>query len=232
MLLWSLLLLCGCQFQSLPMGATVQAEGLHDIWLRFLGIGLAVALIVYGLMFWCLARYRKTEANTSYPPPFRRNNKMEIIYTIIPLVIACVLFGMTYTTESQVESLSSSPAVVVDVTGYRWSWHFTYPDLHVEIGGTTDQPPTLVLPLGETVRMNIASADVDHSFWVPAFLFKRDAIPGLKNSFDWTPKQMGSFRGECGEFCGLEHANMSFTVRVVSPADFRTWVLMSREHRS
>ncbi len=70
--------------------------------------------------------------------------------------------------------------------------------------------------------------EVDHSFWVPGFLFKRDAIPGLQNVFDWTPKKLGTYRGECGEFCGLDHALMAFTVKIVTREDFERWV---RAHR-
>ena len=85
-----------------------------------------------------------------------------------------------------------------------------------------------MLPVGETTRLNVTSVDVDHSFWVPDFLFKRDAIPGLRNVFAWTPTTIGTFRGECGEFCGLDHAVMSFSVKVVSADDFSRWVSARR----
>ncbi len=81
--------------------------------------------------------------------------------------------------------------------------------------GTPAAPPTLYLPVGETTEIELRSADVTHSFWVPAFLFKRDAIPGMTNVFDLTPNRTGSFPGRCAQFCGLRHALMTFTVQVV-----------------
>jgi cytochrome c oxidase subunit 2 len=215
--------------QTLPDGATTQAEALHHTWMVFLGTGLAVAAVVYALILWCLLRYRKPKDATEYPPQFRTNKRLEIVYTIIPVIIVIALFLLTYKVENDVETLSPRTTVQVNVIAYRWSWRFVYPQLGVAISGTPQKPPTLVLPAMETTRLNISSVDVDHSFWVPAFLFKRDAIPGFANAFDWTPKQLGTYRGECGEFCGLYHEKMSFTVRIVSPSDFTRWV---RVHHS
>jgi cytochrome c oxidase subunit 2 len=80
-----------------------------------------------------------------------------------------------------------------------------------------------VLPLGETTRIELSSADVDHGFWIPDFLFKRDAIPGQTTAFDLSPTKLGVFEGRCSAFCGLQHANMLFRVHVVTPADFMRW---------
>jgi len=105
---------------------------------------------------------------------------------------------------------------------------FSYPGTDVLVAGTPQRGPEMVIPLNETTRINLTSVDVNHRFWVPAFLFKRDAIAGMNNAFDWHPERLGSFPGRCAEFCGLEHAFMTFTVRVVSPADFKRWLLEQR----
>lgn len=212
----------------LPSGGTVQSQSLHDMWVTFFWAGIGVALVVYGLIGWCVVRYRRRARDTAYPDQFRRNNTWEIIYTGIPILMVVGLFSITYASERHVETIAQSQSVVVDVTGFRWSWRFQYPQLDVSVTGTPQAPPELVLPLGETARLNVTSVDVDHSFWVPGFLFKRDAVPGLENVFDWTPTTLGTFRGECGEFCGLDHASMTFQVRVVPAAQFSTWV---RTHR-
>jgi cytochrome c oxidase subunit 2 len=81
----------------------------------------------------------------------------------------------------------------------------------------------MVLPLGEVTRIEITSVDVNHAFWVPDFLFKRDAIPGQTTAFDLQPARLGTYLGRCAEFCGLNHALMTFTVRVVTPDDFQRW---------
>ncbi len=204
---------------------------MHDMWIAFMWSGLGVMAIVYALIFWCIVRYRKRAGDTSYPGQFRRNNRMEVVYTGIPLLMAVGLFAITYPAERHVETIAPSQDVVVNVTGYRWSWRFDYPELGIHVMGlptsnatTANGGPTMLLPVDATARFNVTSVDVDHSFWVPAFLFKRDAIPGLQNVFDWTPNRQGSYRGECAEFCGLDHANMGFTVRVVTRPEFDRWV--------
>jgi cytochrome c oxidase subunit 2 len=82
----------------------------------------------------------------------------------------------------------------------------------------------MVLPVRETTRLRLRSHDVIHSFYVPAFLYKRDVIPGVDNDIDLTPTETGTFRGRCAEFCGLEHARMDFSVRVVSQPEYDAWV--------
>lgn len=219
----------GCSFQPLPPGGTEQAKSAHEMWVLFTISGLCVALLIWGLIFWCIVRYRQRDDDDgSFPAQFRRNNRMEIVYTGLPIVLVAVLFGFTYAAERHMETIAPRPDVVVDVSGYRWSWKFDYPKLGIRIAGTPDRPPEFVLPMGQTTRLNVTSVDVDHSFWVPAFLFKRDAIPGLRNVFDWTPIKLGTFRGECGEYCGLKHTLMSFTVRVVTPQTFERWVQNER----
>ena len=82
----------------------------------------------------------------------------------------------------------------------------------------------MVLPVGRTTRLRLVTSDVNHSFWVPRFLSKRDLIPGVRNEIDVTPNTRGSFVGRCAEFCGLDHWRMNFSVRVVSPAEYERWL--------
>ncbi len=221
-------LVAGCAGGPLPLGATAQSTASHDMWLLFFWSGLGVAVVVYGLIGWCVLRYRKRPADVAFPKQFRRNNRMEIVYTVIPLLMVGALFLFSNAAERHVEAIAERQQVIVDVTGFRWSWRFVYPQLGVQVTGSHGRPPEFVLPVDATTRLNVTSVDVDHSFWVPAFLFKRDAVPGLENVFDWTPNRIGTFRGECGEFCGLDHAQMAFQVRVVSAADFARWVRAQR----
>jgi len=215
-------------FSPLPLGGTAQSGALHQMWVVFFWAGVGVAIVVYGLIAWCVLRYRRRSTDDSFPPQFRRNNRMEIFYTAVPILMVIALFFISYAAERHVETIARQQQVVVDVTGFRWSWRFEYPQLGVSVIGTPDKPPEFVLPVDATTRLNVASVDVDHSFWVPGFLFKRDAIPGLQNVFDWTPTKVGTYRGECGEFCGLNHAVMSFTVKIVTQREFDSWV---RSHR-
>ncbi len=217
----------GCGWASLPSGATSQAELMHRDWTVFTIAGLCVFAIVGGLIVGSPFVWRRR--GEALPPQFRRNVPIEIITTVIPLIMIALLFVLTYRVESVVERLSPSPSTIVDVVGFRWSWRFQYSGTSVQVIGTPKQPPEMVIPLGRTTRINLESADVNHAFWVPGFLFKRDAIPGVHNSFDWHPDHLGVFVGRCAEFCGLEHAFMTFAVRVVPPDEFERWL---RQHET
>lgn len=193
-------------------------------WVLFTIAGLAVAVLVWGFIVFCVVRWRRRERDASAPAPpqFRRNNPLEIAWTVVPLIFVCGLFVYTYRAEADVEALTPVPDVRIAVDAYRWGWRFAYaggPTIH----GAADAPPQMVLPLGETARIDLTSSDVDHSFWVPDFLFKRDAIPGHPTAFDLKPTKLGTFLGHCAEFCGLDHALMNFSVRVVPPAQYAAW---------
>lgn len=206
-------------------GATLQAQTMERTWLVFGIAGAAVTAIVAGLIVWCLIAYRRRPDRRA--SEFRSNAVAPWFYVGVPLLLVIILFFVTYRDERIVETIDPHPDVRVQVQAFRWSWRFVYPGTTVAVTGTPQDPPVLELPLDQTVEIALTSVDVNHSFWVPAFLFKRDAIPGLRNVFDWHPTEIGTFRGECGEFCGLDHALMSFRVVVVPRADFERWL---REH--
>jgi cytochrome c oxidase subunit 2 len=149
---------------------------------------------------------------------------VEIVYTAIPIVIVLVLFGYSYAVQDDVDALSSNPAITIDVKGFQWQWQFHYREDDVTVTGVPDERAVMVLPVDETIRLVLRSDDVAHSFYVPKFLFKRDVIPALTNRFDIEVRDVGSYRGYCAEFCGLDHARMTFTVRGVTRADYDSWV--------
>jgi cytochrome c oxidase subunit 2 len=203
--------------------ASLQAEDLRGVWVIFLATALVVAAFVYALIFYALIRWRD-RGQAKMPPQFKQNAPLEIIGVIIPLLIVIGLFYITYVREVANDALHANPYATVDVKAFRWSWTFSYPGHNVSITGTPQAPPELVLPANKLTQINLYSADIDHSFWIPAFLFKRDALPGFPNHFDLTPNKIGVYPGNCSEFCGLDHALMTFTVRVVPAADFERWL--------
>jgi cytochrome c oxidase subunit 2 len=164
----------------------------------------------------------------------RYNLPIEFLYTIVPFVMVGVLFYFTARDENYIDKLSPHPDVVVNVTGFQWSWQFQYPGYKVpgsEYGDVseTGQPwpgklPLMEIPTGETVRFNLSSADVIHSFWVVPFEFKRDVLPDHPNHFQVTPIKTGTFTGRCSELCGLYHSRMLFTLKIVTPQQFRQWI--------
>jgi cytochrome c oxidase subunit 2 len=134
------------------------------------------------------------------------------------------LFWFTAKDQSEILAVSNDQDQTVNVVGYRWNWGFNYLDAGAYAVGTPDAPAQLVLPVNEKIRFELTSPDVIHSFWVPAFLFKMDVIPGKTNVFELTPDKIGTYDGKCAELCGVDHARMLFTVKVVERAEFDAYV--------
>jgi plastocyanin len=111
------------------------------------------------------------------------------------------------------------------VTGFQWQWTFEYQDAGVALTGTGRNGPTMGLPINERVRIRLHATDVIHSFYVPQFLYKKDAVPGRVNEFDVVVQQTGTFGGQCAEFCGLSHTDMLFTVQAMERADYDAWLV-------
>jgi cytochrome c oxidase subunit 2 len=218
-----------CDVPSFGAPDPASKEGRHvlTLWQGFFIASLAVGALVLGLITYALIRFRRRDDTIPNQRPY--NVKWEAIYTIAPIVAVAVLFGFSVTTQHKVDRLVDQPDVVIDVTGFQWGWQFSYRDLDVNVNGTGEQQlPELVLPVDKTVRFVLRTNDVNHSFWVPAFLEKRDLIAGIDNQIDITPDRTGTFDGRCAEYCGLDHWRMSFTVKVLDQAGFDDWV---RTHR-
>ena len=220
-------------------GATTQGQAEFKLWSWMTIAGLAVAVLVWGLILWAVVAYRRRDPG-HMPRQFHGNHVLEVIYTVIPLIIVGVIFFYTVTTENQIDALSSHPAVVIKVTGFQWGWSFQYLDPagkqialvetaqarpSVLAGNpTSSEYPQFELPLGETTRIILVSNDVVHTFYIPAFNFGRYALPGVTNNFDFTPVQLGVYGGHCAQYCGLYHSEMLFSVRVVAPSAFQAWL--------
>jgi cytochrome c oxidase subunit 2 len=212
-----------------PRGITTQSEQMLDLWIASVIAALVVGVGVWGLIFWCVVRYRKR--GDELPAQTRYNLPIEIIYTILPFLIIAVLFYYTAIVESAVTKESKNPDVTVQVVAFKWNWQFVYPDAKtadqrpVSTVGTSEQIPILVIPKDQNVRFTETSNDVIHSFWVPEILFKRDVFPGgIPNSFEIRPTKTGAFVGRCAELCGTYHSNMNFEMRVVSQDDYARYL--------
>jgi cytochrome c oxidase subunit 2 len=206
-----------------PRPATVQGQSIADLWVVFGVASALIGLLVWGLVTWSVLRYR-ARGSSELPEQTHGHLGLEIVWTALPIAIVVGLFVLTYRTIGSVESATGPPAVSVRVTAFTWQWSFDYEGTDVTVVGQRDRPPELVVPAGEPVHVTLVSADVDHAFYVPAFLFKRDAIPGHPTTFDFTVVAPGVYPGQCAEFCGLQHDTMQFTVRAVPRAMFDTWL--------
>ena len=196
---------------------------MSDLWRGGVMTALVVGAIVLSLILFVVFRYRR-RGRDDVPTQRQYNLALEIVYTSLPIVIVLVLFGFSWAVQDDVDALSDDPDVTIAVDGFQWQWQFHYESEDITVTGVPDRRPVMVLPVGETVRLVLDSDDVAHSFYVPESLFKRDVIPALTNRFDLEVEKAGSYKGYCAEFCGLDHARMTFTVQAVSRADYDQWV--------
>ncbi|HEX6576867.1 MAG TPA: cytochrome c oxidase subunit II [Jiangellaceae bacterium] len=201
-----------------PEPATEQTDLVGNLWNGTWIAALAIGVLVWGLILWSAMAYRRR--TNDLPPQTRYNLPIEFLYTVAPLAVIGALFYFTVDRQNEILDTSSEPDLTIGVVGQQWAWTFNYLDGDVYDTGTTTDPTTLYLPVDQTVRFEIESPDTVHSFWVPSFYMKMDAIPGRTNVFHATPNREGTFRGKCAELCGVYHARMLFTVEVVSEDEY------------
>ena len=218
-----------------PRGITDRTHAMHELWMWSWLAAILVGVLVWGLILYACVKFRRRR-DDEIPVQTRYNLPIEILYTVAPVIIVLVLFYFTITVQNH--TLASAQEVgsggkdhTVTVVAQQWSWTFNYdkdPALNgkttVFDAGTPAHAPTLELPVNKTVRFVLRSPDVDHSFWVPAFLFKMDVIPGKDNHFSLTPTRTGTFRGRCAELCGTYHSRMLFNVKVVSESRYAAYL--------
>ena len=217
---------------AMPVPATDRAPLIDDLWKGAWLAAMIVGVVVWGLILYAAFKFRRRHED-EIPVQTRYNLPIEILYTVAPVVMVLVFFYFTVQTQNDVLATASESGEAdhtIDVVGQQWSWSFNYRNEEsvgstdetddVYTVGTTAEAPTLVLPVGESVEVNLSSPDVIHSFWVPAFLFKMDVVPGRDNAFSFTPTREGSYVGKCAELCGVYHSRMLFNVEVVSVEEY------------
>ncbi len=215
-----------------PEGITDRSQDMRELWTGSVIAALIVGFAVWGLIFWSVVRHRKR--GDELPKQTAYNLPLEIVYTILPFVIIAGLFFYTVVVQNRVMERSEEPDETIAVNAFKWNWQFVYPETEgpdgeaVDTVGTSSEIPILVLPTDQTIRFELASADVIHSFWVPEFLFKLDVIPGNENGrdnvFEVTVEEEGAYVGRCAELCGTYHAYMNFEVRAVSADDYDAYL--------
>jgi cytochrome c oxidase subunit II len=182
------------------------------------GVFLVIVVAVVGAAL--IFRRRPVERAARW----HEHNLLEGSYAVLLACVAAFLLYLTFTAEHKVDTVANREraALTVDVIASKWEWTFAYPAYGFSVhSGTVGHQP-LVVPADEAVRFNLTSADVIHSFWIPALRYKHDAIPGSTQVFTLSFSR-GVFAGQCAEFCGLRHADMIFIARAVSPGAFAVW---------
>jgi cytochrome c oxidase subunit 2 len=236
--LLGVLTLTGCDLNNAfwrfgwPAGITDQSQDMRRLWTGSVIAALIVGFLVWGLILFSVVKHRKR--GDELPKQTAYNLPLEIVYTILPFVIIAVLFFFTVVVQDKVKTVSAHPDETVAVHAFKWNWQFVSPKTTGSDGqpvysvGTCTEIPILVLPTDSTIRFELSSSDVIHSFWVPEFLFKLDVIPGNENGrdnvFQVTVRKTGAYVGRCAELCGTYHAFMNFEVRSVSPSDYDAYI--------
>ncbi|QLC73015.1 cytochrome c oxidase subunit II [Pseudomonas sp. LPB0260] len=225
---------------NIAPGATEVSRSVFDLHMTIFWICVAIGVLVFGAMFWSMLVHRRS--NGQEPAHFHESTTVEILWTVVPLAILVVM--AIPATKTLIDIYDSSESELdIQVTGYQWKWHYKYLGQDVEFFSNLTTPQAqinnqakkgpnyllevdepLVVPVGAKVRFLISSADVIHSWWVPALAVKKDAIPGFVNE-SWTRiDEPGIFRGQCTELCGKDHGFMPVVVEAKSKEDFAAWL--------
>ncbi len=181
-----------------------------------------VFVVVEGVLVVAAIRHRRRPTD-SLPAQTHGSARLEIAWTAAPAVVLAVILVPTIQTIFKTQAPAPADALQVRVIGHQWWWEFEYPDLGVRTANE------LYLPVGRPINVREESADVIHSFWVPALGGKRDVVPGKVNALWFTPNSTGTFPGQCAEFCGESHANMRLRAVVVTSEEFDAWVQRQRQ---
>jgi cytochrome c oxidase subunit 2 len=216
-----ILLLAGCLLPPEPK--TDAGRDVFNLYIVVLILAGIVFVAVEGFILYAVVRYRRKPGDETLPEQLHGNTTVEIIWTLIPTVIVFILFGASMVALGAVEARAEEPGVTIEVEGFQWNWRFHYDD-GLTVGPEGGEPPVLAVPVGEPVRLILSSIDVNHAFFVPEFLIKRDLIqyadPEKDNVLEFTVTEAGTYAGQCAEFCGTSHAEMVFTVEAMPREDF------------
>jgi cytochrome c oxidase subunit 2 len=227
-LLWFLLLISACSAVPISQGHTPSALTPHgsaaariaSLWWLMFWLGTAVFVLVVALLFAALLRNRRGTSTTmpdSHSGDTGRNWPI-LGGIILPLSVIGIVFGYSIYTLAAIENPQTKTPIKIEIVGRRWWWEVKYPDQ----GITTANE--IHIPVGVPVQIQLQTADVIHSFWVPELHGKMDLIPTRINHLTLQADQTGVYRGQCAEFCGLQHAHMGFMVVVQSQGDFENWL--------
>lgn len=199
-----------------PTPASTQADPIDTLWDVLVIASVPVFVLVQAVVLYCVWKFRMRPGQEQLDgPPIHGNTRLEVIWTIIPAIVILGLCAYALAVLNDIEEAQANE-VTISVTGQQFTWTFEYP----QSGGDPVRSTQLYLVKDQSVQFKIRSVDVIHSFWVPAFRMKIDAVPGIVTDYRVTPKRIGNYPVVCAELCGLGHAYMRQTARVLSRADF------------
>ncbi|MBS0366013.1 MAG: cytochrome c oxidase subunit II [Proteobacteria bacterium] len=233
---------------NMTQGVTDISRRIYDLHMAIFWVCVAIGVLVFGVMIWSLIKYRKSRGAVA-DTTLLHSTRVEVIWTVVPVLILVLMAVPAARTLVAIEDTSKT-GLTIKVTGFQWGWRYDYLDDGVGFYSHLDRksdaareltsgidPNTvdhyllsvdhpLVVPVDTKVRLLITGADVIHSWWVPAFGVKKDAIPGFINEawFKVDTDKPGLYRGQCAELCGRDHGFMPIVVDVRTKADYAAWL--------
>lgn len=206
--------------------ASPSTEAIQDLYKLVFWLSLVVFVGVQFAVVYISMRYRRKTSVTKRPPQIHGSRRLEIAWTIIPAIVLLLLLIPTITLLYEGEAAAEEGDLVIDVYGKQWWWEFQYREDVTQGGQSLDVVTAneITVPVGRELQLNLQTSNVIHSFWVPRLSGKLDLIPGHVNTLSILPTEVGEFYGECGEFCGVQHAWMRFKINVVPEDEFYAWV--------
>jgi cytochrome c oxidase subunit 2 len=208
------------------------AESIYHLSLLVLTVCAAIFLVVAGLLTFTIVRFRRKTDDGREPAQVYGSNRIEIAWTVIPILIVLVLTMATARVVIAIQNKRApADSLQVTVIGHQWWWEIRYPGLGIVTANELHVPVSTAAKPALTF-LKLQSADVAHSFWVPQLSGKTDLIPNRTNSMWIDPRQEGTFLGNCAEYCGTQHANMLLRVAVQSEDDFAAWAAAQRLNAS
>ncbi|MDQ6730825.1 MAG: cytochrome c oxidase subunit II [Actinomycetota bacterium] len=203
-----------------PTGGSLQASNTRTLYDVLLIVSVPIFVLVETVVLYSVWKFRmKPGEEEKDGPPIHGNTRLEVVWTALPAIVLVSLSTYAYTVLHSNEN-SRRGEMVVNVTERQFAFEFSYP----QSAGKQVVTPELYLPQGQPVVFHIRSLDVIHSFFVPNFSEKLDAVPGITTTLRVVPTVLGTYPAECTELCGAGHSLMRATVRVVTPAAFKTWI--------
>ena len=219
---------------------TIIAHQIYDLHIIVLWIVVTIAVLVFAVMFYAIVRHRRSVGHQA--KQYADNIPVQVIWTLIPLLI---VVGLAFPSTRTVIAMkdTSSPDITIKVTGYQWKWRYDYLGENVSFYSDLSTPRDqiennapkgenyllevdnpLVVPVGKKVRILVTANDVIHSWWVPAFGVKQDAIPGFVRDSWFKVDTPGVYRGQCAELCGKEHGFMPIVVEALPEERYKAWL--------
>lgn len=230
---------------NMPFGVTSNSHAIYRLHMTIFWVCVVIGCVVFSVILYSLIYHRKSSGRP--PANFHTSLTVELIWTLIPGIILVAMAIPATQVLMQLED-SSEPTVNIKITGYQWKWEYEYLDYHVRFFSNLSTPQTqiagqspktagyllevdqpLVVPIHQKIRFLITANDVIHSWWVPAIGVKKDAIPGFIHDAWATIETPGTYRGQCAELCGLNHAYMPIVVVAKTPEEFQTWIRQQKE---